>query len=354
MNATAVLHLIDPWGPGASRWFAEVARMQSGSSSVVLGSRPFPRAALRIPLPAGSVALAARALERLSEHAGAEGIVAWGARAAEVAARARDSAERLLVLDGAPTGGPVAFDADVIAVGDEPADRACAAGWPPMRIRVIPPPAWWFAEPDPGAARRRAWREARGIGERTFLVGLLPSAPGEGDAWSAIHAVGRVRMAGADAALLLDPSVAEAASAQVFARSIGMRGSMHFHSLQEGLAEVAPAIDAWISLPGKGHDGTALDPVVVAGTAAPLVVAEGSLAARSVERGVDALVAEPPNGLAASLLELLERPESHRTLATAARVRHAAAPLREVFLKAIQDFEARASIRAASSLAASK
>jgi hypothetical protein len=354
VNAAPVLHLVDPSGPGASRWLCELARLQPGRSVVALGSGSIRGTIARIPVPAGSAALAARALERLSEQVRAEGIVAWGARAAEVAVRARDSAERLLVLDDAPSGGPVAFDANVLAVGDAPADRACAAGWPPMRIRVAPPPTPWIAEPDAGAIRRRAWRRERGIPDATFVVGLLPAAPGSGDAWSALHAVGRVRMAGVDAALVLDPGTAEAASTQVFARSIGMRYAMRFEPLQAGLADVAPAIDAWISLPGKGPDGTALDPAVAAGTLVPLVVAQGSLAGHAVERGVDALVAEPPNGLASALLDLLEQPQRRQAIASAARVRHAAAPVREVFVKAIQDFEARASMRAASALAASK
>jgi len=280
--------------------------------------------------------------------------MAWGARAAEVAVRARDSAQRMLVLDGAPTAGPVAFDAELVCVGDASADRVCAAGWPPMRVRVLPPPTPFIVEPDADGARRRAWREARGIAETTRIVGLLPSVPGSGDAWNALHAVGRVRMAGLDAALVLDSSVAQAGPTQVFARSIGMRGAMHFEPLCDGLDQASPAVDAWLSLPGPGPDGTALDPSVAAGAFAPIVVAEGSLAARAIDPGVDGLVAAPPNGIAAQLLELLSKPEWSRSLASAARVRHAASPRREIFAAMVQDFEARASIRSASALAASK
>lgn len=354
MTAAPALHLVDPDGPAASRWLARLARTHARAPIVALGARPWHGASARIPMPGGSSALAAKALERLCESWGVEAVMAWGVRAAEVAVRARDAARRVLVLDDAPVDGPVAFDADLVCVGDASADRVCAAGWPPMRVRVLAPPTPFMAEPDADGSRRRGWREARGIAESTCLVGLLPSARGAGDAWGALHAVGRVRMAGLDAALLLDPTVAQAAPTQVFARSIGMRGAMHFEALSDGLGEAAVAVDAWLSLPGVGPDGTALDPSVAAGAFAPIVVAEGSLAAAAIERGVDGLAAAPPNGLAAELLELLSSAERARSLATAARVRHAASSRRDAFVAMVQDFEARASMRVASALAASK
>jgi hypothetical protein len=321
---------------------------------VTLGSRGTPWAQARVPVPGGSAALAARALERLSDAWGVEGVVAWGSRAAEVSVRARDAAERMLVLDDAPAGGAVAFDAELVCVGDACADRVCARGWPPMRVRVLQPPVPLMVEPDADGARRRSWRDARAIADATMLVGLLPAAPGAGDAWAALHAVGRVRMAGLDAALVLDASTAEAGVTQVFARSIGMRGSVHFADLGTSLMDAAPAVDAWISLPGTGRDGTALDPAVAAGAFAPVLAQEGSAAASLIERGVDGLVAQPPNGLAARLIELFEHADRRRDLAVAARVRHASASRREAFAGVIQAFEARASMRAASASAASK
>jgi len=348
------LHLVDPDGPGASRWLCALARNFAGAPIVTLGSRGTPWAQARVPVPGGSAALAARALERLSDAWGVEGVVAWGSRAAEVAVQARDAAERMLVLDDAPAGGAVAFDAELVCVGDACADRVCARGWPPMRVRLLQPPVPLMVEPDADGARRRCWRDARAIADATMLVGLLPAAPGAGDAWAALHAVGRVRMAGLDAALVLDASTAKAGVTQVFARSIGMRGSVHFADLGTSLMDAAPAVDAWISLPGTGRDGTALDPAVAAGAFAPVLAQEGSAAASLIERGVDGLVAQPPNGLAARLIELFEHADRRRDLAVAARVRHASASRREAFAGVIQAFEARASMRAASASAASK
>jgi glycosyltransferase involved in cell wall biosynthesis len=140
----------------------------------------------------------------------------------------------------------------------------------------------------------------------------------------------------------------------VFARSIGMRNAVHFTDLGADLTGAAPAIDVWLSLPGGARDGTALDPAVAAGAFAPLIAAEGSLAASLIERGVDGLLARPPNDLAARLIDLLEHDDRRRDLAVAARVRHASTSRREAFMGAVQAFEARASIRAASALAASK
>ena len=136
----SALHLVDPDGPGASRWLCALARNFAGAPIVTLGSRGTPWAQARVPVPGGSAALAARALERLSDAWGVEGVVAWGSRAAEVAVRARDAAQRMLVLDDAPAGGTVAFDAELVCVGDACADRVCARGWPPMRVRVLQPP----------------------------------------------------------------------------------------------------------------------------------------------------------------------------------------------------------------------
>jgi hypothetical protein len=355
VNAIApALHLVDPDGPGASRWLCALARAVANAPIVALGSRATPWARARIPVPAGSAALAAPALERLAEAWRVQGVMAWGARAAEVAVRARDTADRVLVLDDAPAAGPIAFDAELLCVGELCADRVCAAGWPPMRVRVVQASVPMVVEPDAAGARRRAWRQARDISEGTSLVGLLPAAPGAGDAWSALHAVGRVRMAGLDAALVLDASTADAGPTQVFARSIGMRNAVHFTDLGADLTGAAPAIDVWLSLPGGARDGTALDPAVAAGAFAPLIAAEGSLAASLIERGVDGLLARPPNDLAARLIDLLEHDDRRRDLAVAARVRHASTSRREAFMGAVQAFEARASIRAASALAASK
>jgi hypothetical protein len=352
-RASAALHLIDLEGPAASRWLGAVAREHARMPRICLGARPCPHAVARIPLPAGRTALAARALERLVEAMDALEIVAWGARAAEVAVRAVDTAARTLVLDVPPASCRVAFDAEIVCVSDASADRVCAAGWPPMRIRVLQPSAPWIAEADGYGERARAWRSTRGVDPGAFVIGLLPSGPEMGDAWSALHAVGRVRMAGVDAVLVLDPRTAGSAAADVFARSIGMRGAVLFEDLSTELDSLACAVDAWISVPGGRLDGTALDPMIAAGTFAPLVAASGSIAASVIERGVDGIVADAPNAMAATLLELAEWPERRRRIATAARVRHAASVRRQAFAALIQEIEARASMRAASASAAS-
>jgi hypothetical protein len=354
LSASRVLHLVDPQGPGAAAWLCALARSVGRECGVVaLGSSRAPWADARVPVPAGSVALAGRALERLCDARDAALVVAWGARACEVAVRARDAADRALVIDGVVLSGPVAFDAELVCMGDAAADRMAARGWPPMRVRVVPPPTPFIAEPDAGGVARRAWRQSRGIAEGAMLVGLLPSAPGSGDAWNALHSVGRVRMAGIDAALVLDPSTAGAGSTQAFARSIGMRDAIHFEPLSTDLPAFAHAVDAWLSLPDAVNDGTALDPAVAAGAFGPIVARAGSLAACGIDPGVDGLVAEVPNGIAAALLELADSPARRRSLASAARVRHASGARREAFVRVFQELAARASMRARSASAAS-
>ena len=139
---------------------------------------------------------------------------------------------------------------------------------------------------------------------------------------------------------------------QTFARSIGLRAAVHF---EDGVLEptsLAPAIDAWVSLPGDGADGTALDPMVAAGLLAPLVAQSGSLAAASIDDGVDGVHAQAPNGTAAALLKLARDPVRRRELVMAARVRHAAAPVRQAFATFVSEV-ASASARAANDAAAS-
>ena len=68
MRSAALLHLVDADGPGAGLAFARLACGHAGDAPVVaLGSRPVPGCEARIPVPAGSVRLAAAALERLVE-----------------------------------------------------------------------------------------------------------------------------------------------------------------------------------------------------------------------------------------------------------------------------------------------
>lgn len=348
------LHLVDPSGPGAARWLCRLARAHAGHAQMVaLGSRPVDGCVRRIPVPAGSVRLAAAALERLAEETGAALLVAWGVRPVQAASRARDGAGRLLVMDTVPEVAWVPFDAEVLCLGDAVADRAMQAGWPPMRIRVLAPPVPAMAEPDPSGTLRSAWRATRGIPASAFVVGLLSASPADGHAQKALHAVGRVRMAGVDARLVLDPAVAQAGAMQVFARSIGLRDAVVFDPESRTPERLAAAVDAWISIPCDGNDGTALDPAVGAGLHAPLVVSAGSLAARGVVAGAEALVAEPPNAMAAALLGLAEDRARGSELASALRVRYASEAARQAFAAFIAEAAARASIRHHSSAAES-
>ena len=345
----APLHLVDPEGPGAARWLCRLARSHAaGAPLVALGSRPVPDCAARIPVPAGSVRLAAAALERLVHERESPLVVAWGVRPCQLASLARDAAHRLLVMDTVPPVASIPFDAELLCLGEAVADRAMQAGWPPMRIRVLAAPVPAVAEPDASGAARAAWREAHGVPSGAFVVGLVPGAPSSGDALKTLHAIGRVRLAGVDARLVLDPQTAHAGPMQAFARSIGMRSAVIFQEQLRQPETVAPAVDAWISVPGEGLDGTALDPAVVAGLHAPLVVSPGSLAAAACVHATEALHAEPPNAMAAALLSLAEHADRGRALATALRVRHASQPARQAFAACLAEAAARASMRAAS------
>ena len=353
MRGAPLVHLVDPDGPGASRWLhALAARHAEGAPIIALGARPVAGAALRVPVPAGDRGLAARALERALDEIEPAAVMAWGVRAIDVAVRARDAARRWLVMDAVPAVRSIPFDAEIACLSDVVADRASAAGWPPMRMRVLRPPVPVMAEPDGDGAIRQAWRTARGITAEAFVVGLMPGAAHAGDALAALHAVGRVRMVGLDAHLVLHPQAGQAGAMQAFARSIGLRQAVHFEDAAWEPSVFAPAIDAWVSLPGKAVDGTALDPMVAAGLFAPLVAQAGSLAAASIDDGVDGMLAEAPNGTAAALLKLARDPVRRRDRAMAARVRHAAAPVRQAFATFVAEV-ASAPVRSANADAAS-
>lgn len=353
MRGAPLVHLVDPHGPGASRWLHALAtRHAEGAPIIALGSRPVAGAVLRVPVAAGDRGLAARALERALDEIEPVAVMAWGVRAIDVAVRARDAARRWLVMDAVPAVRSVPFDAEIACLSDAVADRASAAGWPPMRMRVLRAPVPVMAEPDDDGARRRAWRESQGVAADAFVVGLLPSEAGSGDALATLHAVGRVRMVGLDARLVLQPDAGHAGAMQAFARSIGLRSAVHFIEGPVACDAIAPAVDAWVSLPGPGVDGTALDPMVAAGLLSPLVAQRGSLAAASIDDGVDGVLADPPNGFAAALLRLAREPARRRELAMAARVRHAAGPVRQAFAAFVAEV-ASSPARAAKPAAAS-
>lgn len=340
----ALLHIVDPQGPAASEWLSRMAVQHAcGGQIVALGASAHGEA-FRIPFAGASVALAARSLERLSDGVQARVVVAWGARAAAVAAQARDVAERWLVLDAVPPLRSIPFDAEVICLGDAVADQLSAAGWPPMRLRVVQAPSPCMAEPDHDGSRRAALRKQWGVPQAAFVAGLLPAGPDAGDALSAFHAVGRVRMTGVDAHLVLASDAGLAGPMQVFARSIGLRDAVHFVDAVRHPASMAPMIDAWLSLPGERVDATALDPAVAAGLHAPLVAASGSLAADTIEPNVDGVVAEGRNRIGAALLELSRDAARCRDLSTAARVRHAGQDRRQAFARVFEDIAARACV----------
>jgi hypothetical protein len=340
---SALLHIVDPQGPAASGWLSRMAAQRGDGHVVALGAAVHD-APFRIPLAGASVALAARALERLCDGVQARVVIAWGARAAAVAAGARDVAERWLVLDAVPPLRSIPFDAEVICLGDAVADRLSAAGWPPMRLRVAQAPSPCMAEPDHDGSRRAALRQQWGVPDAAFVAGLLPAGPDAGDALSAFHAVGRVRMTGVDAHLVLAPDAGLAGPMQVFARSIGLRDAVHFADAVRDPVAVAPMVDAWLSMPGERDDATVLDPAVAAGLHAPLVAAHGSLAASAVDPNVDGLVAEGRNRIGAALLELSRDAARRRDLSTAARARYAGQERRQAFARMLEDIAARARV----------
>ena len=63
-----------------------------------------------------------------------------------------------------------------------------------------------------------------------------------------------------------------------FSGQIGLRHAVHLDDAMGEPSHIAAAVDAWVSLPGGGPDGSALDPMVAAGLFAPLVAQRGSLA----------------------------------------------------------------------------
>jgi hypothetical protein len=202
-----------------------------------------------------------------------------------------------------------------------------------------------MAPHDPEGSARAALRATWQLPQHAFVAGLLPAAADVGDALGAFHAVGRARMAGIDAHLLLASNAGGAGAMQVFARSIGLRHAVHFIDAVRDPATVAAGVDAWISMPGAGEDGTALDAAVAAGLHAPLVASADGLVAHGVEHGVDGIVAQGRNRIGAALLELARDPGRGRALAAAARVRYASQACRQAFAGVLRDIEARARVR---------
>lgn len=349
----ALLHIVDPGGPGASAWLSRMARQHLHGGSLVSIGDATTGARFRLTTAGGSVALMARALERLCEVEQARGVVAWGARAAAVAVQARDEAERWLVLDAVPALRSPPFDAEVVCLGDAVADRLMAAGWPPMRVRVVHAPSPCMAEHDAAGERRAQLRSAWGVPASAFVVGLLPAGPDAGDALGAFHAVGRARLAGVDAHLVIASDAGLAGPMQVFARSIGHRHAVHFDDAVRDPATVAAGVDAWLSLAGPDQDGTALDAAVAAGLQGPLVASRDALSAHDIEDGVDGVVAEGRNRIGAALLELARDPDRRAALALAARVRHASQMRFQAFAGVFADVAQRASVLASKASAAS-
>jgi hypothetical protein len=347
-----LVHLIDPHGPGASRWLATLA-LRSGQGVVVaLGHSAGHPCAHRVPV-AASWSVTARTLERLLEDCEAAHLVAWGARAAAIASASRDRAGRWFMLDGVPRTRSIPFDAEVLCLGEAVADAALQAGWPPMRVRAVQPPAPLAAAWDTDGSLRAGHRDRWGAAPGSIVVAMLPAGPGEGDAMTALDVVGRAHLAGVDARLVLHPDTGGAAAMQVFARRAGLRDRVRF---DEGLAApepLAPAVDAWLSLPDPTQDGTALDPAAVGGLGGCLLALEGSRAAAAIDVGVDGLVAKGCNALAAELLSLAESPARRTEIAQAARARHATEGRFQAFRELLAGIAARDGIREANPSAAS-
>ncbi len=353
----AVVHLIDPHGPGASYAAARLAAgVASADSMIALGIARDSAAwkpAWRIPMTAGSVGLAARSLERIVQAAQTRLLVAWGHRACAVAVRAGDSAARVLVMDAVPKVQVIPFDAEVICLGESVANAAMQAGWPPMRVRIAQPPMVDMALPDPDGVQRKQLRNTWGLTDSSMAIGVLPNAPDEGDSGTAFHVVARVRLTGIDAHLILHPHTVGAASMEICARSAGLRHTIHFDQAVRQPEAIASGIDVWISIPGKPVDGSVLDPMIAAGLHAPLVVQSGSFAARAVEHGTDGLSAEGLNRMAAAVRGLCLDPAKRKDLAFAAKVRFATTAKRQAFAGVFAECVQRAAAFDSKVLAAS-
>lgn len=338
-----LVHLVDPLGPGASRWLAALATHAGQGMVVALGSAAGVRCDHRVPV-SSSRAATVRTLERLLATCGADHLVAWGVRAAAIASEARDAAGRWLMLDGVPALRSMPFDAEVACMGEAVADAVMRAGWPPMRLRVVQPPAPFATAWDTDGCRRRSHRDRWGASAGSIVVGLLPAGPGEGDAMTAMDVVGRAHLAGVDARLVLHPDTGGSAAMEVFARKAGLRDRVRFDEGMGSPESLACGVDAWLSLPDPTRDGTALDPAVVGGLAGCLLASEDSLAAAAVERGVDGAVAKGRNALAAELVALAEAPDRRVEISQAARARHATAGRLQAFRELLSAVTARTGI----------
>ena len=344
-----LVHLVDPSGPGGSRWLASLAQRHARGVFVALGGTPSVPCEHRVPVVA-SRSVTARTLERLLESLQAAVVVAWGHRAASVATQARDAARRWLVLDAVPTRGSIPFDAQVLCVSEGVANAASRSQWPPMRLKVPQLPSPLAAVWDADGSLRSAHRERWGASPTSILVGLLPAGPGEGDAMTALDVVGRAHLAGIDARLVLHPGTGGAGDMQVFARKAGLRDRVSFG---EGLAapeSMASAVDVWLSLPDPVLDGTAMDASAVGGLSGCLLASAGSLAAAEIEPDVDGVVAEGCNALAATLVTLAEAPSRRTAMGRAARARHGTEGRAQALRETLAEIEA--GIRAANPSAA--
>lgn len=350
---SALLHIVDPGGPAASAWLSRLARQHLHGGDLVSIGQAAIGERFRLTVSGGSVALTARALERLCESEQVRGVVAWGARAAAVAVQARDEATRWLVLDAVPALRSPPFDAEVVCLGDAVADRLMAAGWPPMRLRVVQAPSPCMAEHDDTGERRAQLRSAWGVAASAFVVGLLPAGRDAGDALGAFHAVGRIRLTGVDAHLVVSSDAGLAGPMQVFARSIGHRHAVHFCDAVRDPETVAAGVDVWLSLAGTDQDGTVLDAAVAAGLQAPIVASATALAAHGIENGVDGVVAEGRNRIGAALLELSRDAGRRAALVLAARIRHASQSRAQAFAGVFAEIAQRSRVRDSKASAAS-
>lgn len=339
-----LVHLIDPCGPRGARWLAALAARHADGARVAIGPASAMACAHRVPVTSSRSATV-RTLERLLQAMQPCAVVAWGARASEMAVEARDSAPRWLLLDGLPSLRSVPFDAEVACVSEAVADVVARSGWPPMRIRVLQPPAPVVTAADAEPMRRTELRRRWGAAEGSLVVGLLPAGDDEGDAMSALDVVGRAHLAGVDARLVLHPRTGGAAEMQVFARSAGLRERVRFEPDVADPSRLAAGVDVWLSLPDASSDGTSLHPAVAGGLGACLLAARASLAGSAIEHDIDGVVATDCNGLAARLVGLAESPGRLLEIGHAARARHATEGRIHAFRGLLSDIEASVGIR---------
>ncbi len=292
--------------------------------------------AWRIPLPCANLRLAQPALSRLMDHPTPSVVVAWGARAAQLVSHSMRDTPLVVIMD-TPFESHRVFHAEfaeLLCFGDAMADRACALGWLPIRIRSIlsamPP---WQQDP---ACDRNSLRRKWGATNEDVVLGVLPVSGDGADALFAFHAMGRFVFAGYGARVILHPHMKNAHAVRSIARKLDLNDRVYFDSSIECPWKLCAAVDLWCSLTSGNLDETALHHSSAAALGAPLIAQSGSLAAAAIDHLVDGRVAgEGVNAFAFECIQAAKNPASLAAMTSAARVKYAKQNVRDGFTLAI-------------------